>query len=259
MKRGTLSTGNHRTTSLLRSRAAKFSLVAAASLGLLAGGTAALASTSPSPAAAGKTVVATTHITGRPDSGVHGNTWALDSITRVATLRLVSEVALSYCGGSTSTGHCYHFTGHINDTGTATTIAGQTVPGNGGLNGGSAPVMGVSIKAAMTGTLAYNFYSSWKTFSAASVEKTENDQGNTPGGEDTSGAWMEQFFGSGARFFVASAPATYLAGNGSWTYTAGFGADSACPNVASKWIDGSPNWGTDASAGNILAPDASAC
>jgi hypothetical protein len=180
-------------------------------------------------------------------------------MTRTAALTLVSEVALSYCGGSTSTGHCYHFTGHIADTGTAATIAGQAVPGNGGLNGGSAPLMGESIKAAMTGTLHYDFYSSWKSFSAASVEKAENDAGNTPGGEDTSGAWMEQFFGSGARFFVGNAPATYLAGNGSWTYTAGFGADKACPNEASKWTDASPDWGVDASDGNILAPAAGAC
>lgn len=204
------------------------------------------------------TSTAVTHVSGRPDSGDHGN-WALDAFSRTASVTLQSEVALSYCGGSTGTGHCYHWTGTVKDTGTFTTIAGDTSPGNGSLNGGSAPAIGEAVTGTMTGSYSYDFYSSWKTANHALVPASENDSGNLPGGRSTTGAWPEQFFGAGARFYVSGTASNELGTTGSWTYTAPFGADSACPNLASQWVDGSPNWGSDASAGNILAPAASAC
>ena len=46
---------------------------------------------------------------------------------------------------------------------------------------------------------------------------------------------------------------------GSWTYTASFGSDAACPNLASRWVDASPDWGTSPADGNILAPDTAHC
>ena len=169
-------------------------------------------------------------------------------------------MALSYCGGSTPTGHCYHWSGHITDTGSFTTVAGQTVPGFGSLNGGAAPKLDEAITGHMAGIYNYNFYASWKTAKAALVPKTENDGGNLPGGRSTTGAWLEQFFGNGAKFYENGAPSSELGTTGAWKYTAAFGADAACPNLASQWIDGSAGkWGSLPGDGQILAPSAANC
>src|SRR6185312_13143985 len=61
------------------------------------------------PAITPYTVTATTAISNRPDSGDHGD-WALDTFSRTASATLVSQVALSNCGGATGTGACYHWT-----------------------------------------------------------------------------------------------------------------------------------------------------
>lgn len=204
------------------------------------------------------TSTATTALSNRPDSGDHGD-WALDSFTRTAKVTLLSEVALSYCGGSTGTGHCYHWQGSVADNGTFTTVPGDVSPGNGSLNGGAAPAIGAAVRGSMTGTYRYDFYSSWKTASAALVATHENDLGATPGGRSTTGAWPEQFFGTGAKFYVSGAVSSELGTTGSWKYVAAFGADPLCPAIASQWTDSSPDWGANAADGNILSPDAAHC
>jgi hypothetical protein len=231
--------------------------VLAASL-TAAGLAATSASATARPAVKSYTSTAVTKVSDRPDSGDHGN-WANDTLVRSASVTLASEVALSYCGGSAPTGHCYHWTGKITDKGSFTTVPGDTSPGNGSLNGGSAPAIGAQVTGAMSGSYRYDFYSSWKSASKTLVPSSENDQGNVPGGRQTTGAWPEQFFGAGARFYVSGAASSELGTTGSWTYTAGFGADSACPAVASQWTDASPDWGANAADGNILAPAAAAC
>ena len=228
--------------------AAALAVAAAAGLALTAG--AAQATTG--------TVHATTKITGRPDSGVAGD-WADDAFTRSVSLTFGSEVNLSHCGGTTSTGHCYHWTAKITDAGTFTTIVGQDAPGVGYMNGGATIVNGVAATGPMAGSYNYDFYSSWKTANASLVPKTENDGNAVPTGRKTTGAWPEQFFGNGARFYVSGAQSDSLGTTGSWKYTLAAGADSACPNVTSQWIDGSPDWGGAAVDGQILAPDAAHC
>jgi hypothetical protein len=229
---------------------------ATAALGLGLAATAASAAVTPYAA------TATTAITARPDSGVHG-TWALDTMTRTATVRLAGEVALSYCGGTTPTGHCYRWTGSITDKGTFTSIVGDVSPGNGMLNGGSPAAIGAAVTGTLTGSYQYAFYSSWKTANRSLVPATEDDQGNTPGGRSTTGAWPEQFFGPGARFYVAGAASSELGTTGRWAYAAAAGSDPACPRVSSSWVDSSwpvsNPWGAAASQGNVLAPGTGAC
>jgi hypothetical protein len=208
------------------------------------------------PAVKSYTVTAVTKLSDRPDSGVHGN-WADDTFTRTAHLTLVSQVASSYCAGKTS--HCYHWTGSVSDAGSFATIPGDVSPGNGDLNGGSPAAIGTVVKGSMSGSYKYDFYASWKTAKASLVPTSENDQGNVPGGRSTTGAWVEQFFGTTAQFFTGGAASNELGTTGSWTYGAAFGADSACPAVASQWTDASPDWGTNAGDGNILAPSAADC
>jgi hypothetical protein len=209
------------------------------------------------------TSTATTSITNRPDSGDHGN-WALDGtqgapLKRTASVTLVSEVALSYCGGASGTGHCYHWTGKITDAGGFVTVAGDSSPGNGSLNGGGPAPIGTAVTGTMAGVYHYDFYSTWKTANKALVAATENDGGNLPGGNSTTDLWPAKFFGSGAKFYVGGAQSTSLGTTGSWTYKAAAGSDQACPAVSSQWTDGSPDWGASASDGNILAPSAANC
>ena len=205
------------------------------------------------------TIHAVTAISDRPDSGDAGY-WADDTFSRTATLHLAGEVPLSFCGGPTGTGHCYHFTGKVTDKGAFTTITGQKSPGAGS---GGAVAIGEAATGPMAGYYNYSFYSSWKTARASSVPGTENDGNAVPTGRHTTGAWLELFFGAGAQFYVSGAPSSSLGTTGRWEYTLGFGADGACPHLASQWVYSSwpvaHPWGTAASQGNILAPDAAHC
>lgn len=219
----------------------------------LGGGTAALSTVS---ASAATTSTAKTVVSNAPDSGAHGNNWALDNYTRAASVTLTGEVALSFCGGSTPTGHCYHWTGSVTDSGKFTTRVGQTVPGNGSLNGGAAPLIGTAVTGTMNGGAHYDFYSSWGTAHPGYLPATWDDHGNTGTGHHTTGNWYKLFFGNAATF-----SGTGLISNASgWTYVAAIGSDGACPNVGGRWVDaGASGWGSTTADGNILAPDAAHC
>lgn len=205
------------------------------------------------------TATAVTNVKDRPDSGDHGGNWANDYFARTASVTLLKEVAIANCGGTTGTGHCYHWQGSVTDEGTFTTIIGATSPGNGSLNGGSPLVIGVAVTGSMGGSYKYDFYSSWKTASKSLVPGHENDQGVVPTGKSTTGAWPEQFFGSTAQFFTGGAKSSELGTTGSWKYIAASGADASCPAVSSQWTDASPDWGANAADGNIVAPSAANC
>ena len=205
------------------------------------------------------TVHAVTAITDRPDSGAHGNDWADDAFTRTAHLYFHGEVALSYCGGSTGTGHCYRWTGNVHDQGTFTTRTSGDVPGYGYLNGSSQ--LEVAVTGTMTGVYRYVFYSSWKT---AQASRVASPQSGSPSGRHTTGMWPAQFFGNGARFWdhngTPQGDGGSLGTGGGWLYTAAPGSDAQCPHVTSQWTDASAtSWGLPAADGNILAPDAAHC
>jgi hypothetical protein len=197
-------------------------------------------------------VQATTTITNRPDGGTQGNTWALDNFTRVATVTLAHEVAVANCPGS-DTGHCYLWNATIKDTGHFTTIAGQLAPRTGTLD---TQVTG----RFAGGSSTVKFFGSWKTAKASRVPVTEDDQGVAPGGRSTTTNWVEQFFGNSAVFNSAANPGGPDLGNWGWTYTAGFGSNSQCPNDAYRWADTAANQdGSLNTDGNILTPNAADC
>lgn len=241
------------------SRLGRAALIAGTSLTVAASaGFATAASAATAAKTSHRSATAVSTLTNRPDSGDNG-TWANDHITRKATVTLAGKAASSACGG---TSPCYHWKGHISDTGSFTTISGATSPGAGDLNGGSAPTMAASLTGPMSGVYNYDFYSDSQTVNAKGVAKKENGD---PTGDLTTCLWVEQFFGHSANFWDSTGnPAGPSSGGcigttGGWTYTLGFGADHACPNVASRWVDGSPSWGGDPSTGNILVPDSNHC
>ena len=201
---------------------------------------------------------ATTAISNRPDSGIQGNNWAYDAFKRTATISRQGVASPSNCG---NTSPCYAWAGEITDSnGTFTTIAGQASPGAGGYNGGTDPVMGESITGTMSGTYHYSFFSD-QAATSATPPPSEDDGDALPTGEQTTCLWLEQFFSAG-NFWDSSGNAApgCIGTTGSWKYQTKFGADTACPNVSSRWIDASfSNWGADPADGNILAPDATHC
>jgi hypothetical protein len=208
----------------------------------------------------GSSISATTSVTNRPDSSAHSQIWADDAFSRHATVRLLGEVSLSNCGGSTPTGHCYRWSGRIVDTGTFTTRTGILSPGFGYLNGGSDPALLEHVTGPMNGKANYSYFSSWKS---ASTKNMPTHMSGAASGRTTTSLWVEQFYGASALFWnsagVPQGSGGSLLTSGGWAYLAPTGSDPACPNVTSSWLDASPSWGSHAVDGNILAPDAVHC
>lgn len=226
-------------------------IASAAAIGSLALASPAGAATTHMRPMASKPVVATTSLTSRPDSGFQGNNWASDTLTRVATVRLVGEVAASNCPG-TDTGHCYLWDGSISDTGTAQTIVGQDSPGS--VPGTTEEQsLGVQVTG---GAPAVWFYSSWKT--AKGNPRVPTSLSGTGGPRQSTGDWLSQFFGSSAVINSDAGLGQTDLGDWSWTYTGNFGFDPACPNTAYRYVD-SLKLGSVPAAGNILTPVASDC
>jgi hypothetical protein len=246
---------------ITRSRLVALSIGAAVALGVSLSVPALEAAAS----TASVTATATTVVTNRDDSGINGP-WALDNFTRTASITFQQQVDGSKCGGIAP---CYAYTGPVSDKGHFTTQVGDQSPGAGDLNAGSPIVIGEQVTGKMHGGLNYFFYATTPPagVSAAYVATTVN--GDTPSTQQ----WVEQFFPAGTTICDTNRNCSTLTANGQasggseslgttggWTYIAGFGADSACPNVASRWMDASASdWGTEAISGNILAPDASHC
>jgi hypothetical protein len=200
---------------------------------------------------------ASTAVSNRSDSGGYG-TWAMDSFTRNATIVFRGLVVQSHCQGIAPGNSCYSWTGTIKDSGTFTTVVGATSPGQGGLNGAPAPGIGTAVTGPMSGQYKYVFYTDQPSTAAAAANMPATVSGDIP----ATGQWVEQFFSGGVTFWDSSnnmSPGS-LGTSGGWTYIAAFGSDTACPNVASKWVDASiSGWGGTAASGNILAPDSLHC
>jgi hypothetical protein len=212
--------------------------------------------------AATNALTASTSVTNRDDSGIHGDVWATDNYTRTVTITGHGVVAATHCPGITAGKSCRYMTGTVQDKGTYTTVPGGTVPGNGSLNGGPAPAIGAQVTGPLTGHFSYQFYTDAPITSASASNVPATADGNPPSSPST-GKWVELFYPAGVNFWDTSGStggSEYLGTTGAWTYTAPLGSDTQCPNVSGRWIDASYNgWGTDQVAGNILAPDSGHC
>lgn len=150
---------------------------------------------------------ATTAMSNRDDSGDGGN-WALDTITRTASVSLKAPASVSNCGAGATT--CYLYEGTIADTGSFVSVTGAKTPADGGktING--------TVMGSLTGGSAVEFYASSNSPTAAVPATTSGDSPSTTD-------WVKQFFAPGTTF---STPQLL---NWSWTYLA--------PNTCEKWVD----------------------
>jgi hypothetical protein len=225
----------------------------------------AIAAASPSAPATGMTSSASTAVSNHPDGGTNDSatpganqTWANDNFTRSASVTLQGEVPLADCPVST-TGHCYAWTGKITDKGTFT--VNPTMLSHSDSPGAQDRKLFTSVTGAFSGGSSdIQFYSDWKTAGPALVPNKVNTNGLEASGRGTTTNWVEQFFSSAAHFNSVANPGGPDLGDWSWTYTAPFGSNKACPNDAYQWIDAANNQGGSVKAdGDILAPDQAHC
>ena len=234
--------------------------ITAGTVGITAGAASAITTT-------GGFTSASIHVTNHDDSGTNSNgttsNWALDDYGAVLHLSTSGVVPNSNCPGI-SIGACHKITGMITDTGHFTTVIGDAVPGQGSLNGGTAPLIGSQVTGTFHGTLKYEFFTS----AALSRFKDSNSPnlGGVSGDSPSTQQWPEQFAPQGTQFWDTSGNTGGAEQLGSgpfnFTYTAALNSDSACPNVSGRWVDSSAansNDGSNPMAGNILAPGTGNC
>ena len=130
------------------------------------------------------TTTATTKITQHEDSGYNGGNWAVDTLTRTASITLVGpDSTLADCGDNATT--CYSYTGTITDVGTSAAITGAPSPGE-----QNVPIQG-SPTATMNGKATVTFSASSNAPQASHVPATMT--GNPVSTTD----WVQQFFPDG--------------------------------------------------------------
>lgn len=199
-------------------------VLAAGAVLLAAGGTAAV--TSGAASAAPRTVSAVTHLSDRSDSGYGGNNWAVDTLSRTATITLQGADANTADCGALATS-CYAYTGTVSDRGTAAGINGQTSPGAQGVPVANSPV------AAVQGLATVSFDSSSNSPDAHLVPRFET------GNSQSTSTWAEQFFPVGTTFGNENLPTW------TWNYT-----DS---RDCQSWTDAYN--GSKAASGDITGAD----
>lgn len=201
---------------------------------------------------------ASTVILHRPDGGNNGN-WAQDDFTRTAYIHRAGPAGLANCPGQ-STGHCYTWTFKITDSGHFITEPAGGPPAYNGLSPRTGTALLTQVIGSFSGgTKTGTFFTDTQAPNSSLVPATEDDGDALPTGRQTTTNWVEQFFGPAAVFNSAANPGGPDLGDWSWTYTAGFGQNTACRNDAYRWVDANPSGGTANTDGDILAPDAAHC
>ena len=186
------------------------------------------------------TVNAVTSISHRDASGNGGN-WAVDTLTRTATVTRRGAVPSGDCGASATA--CWFYTATISDSGSFSNDAGVLTPNQACTEPSGTSCAGLKISGTVTGSFSgggtQEFYADSDSPSASTVPTTVS--GDSP--TDTN--WYQQFFPAGTTFGLTSNPnAPWTAW--SWTYNA--------PKTCEIWTDAYNNGdgnGTYAADGNI--------
>jgi hypothetical protein len=176
------------------------------------------------------TIYASTKLTNRPDSGDGGNTWALDTITRLSSVTTLGS------GG---------FEASVVDNGTFETVPSATGNSTSLTPDQSTPgdQIGDALIGSIHGTWGFSF-TAGAAPSAAHMPHAVNGVGTS-----TTGTWYEQFFPAKTTFGGAggasSGPEAW-----SWIYTSN---KDNCGNVET-WLDAA-----NTESGNIPAPAPGDC
>jgi len=133
------------------------------------------------------TATATTHLTNSLDSGWSGF-WAVDNLSRTASVRLTGAVPTSNCAGSPAS--CYQYTSTISDTGTAKGLTGVKSPGAQAVAIKGTPV------ATVKGHAVVNFYASSSAPTGALVPHAVSGAFT----QQNAANWVKQFFPSNTKF-----------------------------------------------------------
>lgn len=173
---------------------------------------------------------ASTALSYRPDSGGGGDNWALDTMTRRASI--------TWQGGTT-------YVGSVVDSGSFVTVPGNLTPNQGAGDKGN--TLGDSLVGSVAGASGYHF-------TATGYSSTSRVPAKVQGvGTTGTGDWMKWFFPASSTFGGAgmdnSGPDAW-----SWSYR---GTDNC--NKAETWTDSYTHSGQDASDGDILAPAPGHC
>jgi hypothetical protein len=179
---------------------------------------------------------AASSLTYRPDSGGSGTNWALDTMTR--------DASVTYLG---TAGSKFSYEGSIVDNGGFVTIAGNDTP-NQAMDPGQ--TLGDSLTGTITGQWGFSFTSS----NLASTAPPAAIQGVA----DSTGTWNELFFPKATTFggtgALSSGPEQWT-----WSYVS---AKDNCGTVE-KWTDANNNNGGQETAANggtdITAPAPGSC
>lgn len=164
------------------------------------------------------TATATSSVLDHPDSGDNGQNWAVDTITRTASVTLKDAASTSNCGaGATS---CYLYEGTLADTGSFTTASSAHVTTDGLSPDKSTAISGTET-GSITGGSAVEFYASSNAPTAGSVPAVVS---GVVSGEETTDNWVEQFFPAGTTFGSGPSLLTW-----DWTYSTS--------NTCETWVD----------------------
>jgi hypothetical protein len=154
------------------------------------------------------TTTGTTTVSGREDSGDHGN-WATDSFGRTLSVTRHAAAPVSNCG--VTSGNCWFYTATISDSGSFVTDDGALSPSAGTAVHGT-------VAGQFNGGEAVEFYASTDT----AVQPPATVSGNSP----TTTDWVKQAFATGTHFSSVTTKDGW-----SWTYTA--------PATCEQWVDAS--------------------
>lgn len=161
---------------------------------------------------------ATSSVLDHPDSGDNGQNWAVDTLTRTASVTLKGVASVSDCGSGATT--CYLYEGAIADTGSFTTASSASVATDGLSPHASTAINGTET-GSVTGGSAVEFYASSNAPTAGAVPAVVS---GAVSGEKTTTDWVEQFFPAGTTF--GTGPSLL---NWDWTYSTS--------NTCETWVD----------------------
>lgn len=187
------------------------------------------------------TVTAVTSINGRDDTGNGGN-WAMDTLTRSATVTRHSSAPSNDCGASAT--QCWFYTATITDSGSFKTDSAAETPNQACTEPNGTSCAGLKISGEVSGNFSgggtLEFYADSQTPDAGLVPTSVTGDGPV-----TNANWYKLFFPATTNFGLTTNP------NAPWTaWSWAYNAPSTCESWTNAYNNGDGN-GSYTADGNI--------